>query len=197
MDAILCQDGPQTKCSSLRTGISHGSVRGNIIINFALDSHFLCPLESYVVYNWNSIIISALVVLKRASQSKKWWRPFFFSSLGRQPTNQGPVWLSKALLTVSFIAFSSSSSSRKAAERMALIAYLGRPARADIWRHIESASCDTSSPGGQSRPGTSAIFFDVLLSDCRFFSSWPDMGPRCCLCLWVQEASSVKQMLLA
>ena len=61
--------GPQTKFSSLRK--SRGSVRGNIIINFTLDSHFLCPLESYVVYNWNSIIISALVVLKRASQSEK------------------------------------------------------------------------------------------------------------------------------
>ena len=90
MDAILCQDGLQTKFSNLRK--SRGSVRGNIKINFTLDSHFLCPLESYVVYNWNSIIISALVVLKRASQSEKNDDVlFFFSSLGRQPTNRGPV----------------------------------------------------------------------------------------------------------
>ena len=54
MDAISHQNGLQIKFSSLYT--SRGSVRGNIGNKFHSLSH---PLESYVIYNWNSIIISA------------------------------------------------------------------------------------------------------------------------------------------
>ena len=64
------------------------SVRGNIIINFTFDLHFLCPLESYVVYNWNYIIISAQTGLTEWKNDDV---QFFFSSLKRQPTNRVPV----------------------------------------------------------------------------------------------------------
>ena len=64
------------------------------IINFILDLHFLCPLESYVVHNWNYIIISAQTGL---TEWKKWWCPIFFFE-PQAATNQpgsGPAFWSR------------------------------------------------------------------------------------------------------
>jgi len=48
VDAILCQDGPQT---IFPAGANHADQLGVIlIIYFTLNSHFLCALESLVVY---------------------------------------------------------------------------------------------------------------------------------------------------
>ena len=83
MEAILCQDGPQTEFSSLHK--SHaGLVRGNIGNKFTLYSHFLCPLEFYLVYNWNYIIFSAQTGLRE--QKKDDVHFFFWASGSNQPT---------------------------------------------------------------------------------------------------------------
>ena len=74
VEAILCQDRPQTEFSSLHKSRAT-SVRGNIGNKFTLYSHFLYPLEFYVVYNWNYIIFSAQMDLR---EQKKKWCPFFF-----------------------------------------------------------------------------------------------------------------------
>jgi len=64
---------------------SRGPVIGNICNKFTLDLQFLCALESHVVYNWNSSVISAQTSLRGP---KKLWSHFFFSSLRRQqPTD--------------------------------------------------------------------------------------------------------------
>ena len=86
MEAILCQDRPQTEFSSLHKSHTR-SVRGNIGNKFTLYPHFLCPSEFYVVYNLNYIIFSAQMGLREQKKDDV----LFFSSLWQQPTNQGPV----------------------------------------------------------------------------------------------------------